>query len=127
MSELEDMDVVLPEMSFDIESEKPEEVINEEQQQKAIERMLGKEAQNSQFPLIRQHIENLIEVYSDLSVFTQIPDAERSSQVLARAMFVSEMRDLLHIVDNAKESLEQTLREELDEQAGKTRKNGKSK
>lgn len=115
-----DSDVVLPVSSFDIEAEKPLEVIQEEQDQKVLERYLAKEAQRKEFPMIRQHIETLIDQFNDMRALALLPDAERSSQAVGRAFFVDQMYSLLAMIDTALESQDTMIQEELKEKAGKS-------
>jgi pyruvate carboxylase len=94
-------DVVIPQLSssFDVEAEKPLDVKTQELEQKAIERDLISEIENANFPVIRQHFEELITSYGDVRTLVELSDKDFISEARAKAVIVKELKDLLAVID----------------------------
>lgn len=94
-------DVVIPQIepSFDIESEKPDVVKQQELEQSFIEKQLKSEVNNSQFPLLRKELEGYIEKYGDVTVLAGLIESDFAHQAKAHAIVVSELKGLLNVID----------------------------
>ena len=98
-------DVVVPQLdpSFDVEAEKPLDVVTQEQEQKAIELALTKEVSDPKFPLIRQHFLHLIESYGDVRTLVGLSDKGFVAEARAKAVLVKELQDLVAGLDQLSE------------------------
>lgn len=92
-----DDEVIVP--SFDIEQDKPFEVVSEEKQQLSTEQLYQQEFKDDKFPAIRQHFEHLIAQYGDISVLAGLPSQDFEIVVKTKAAIVSELKDLLGFID----------------------------
>lgn len=105
---MDDTDVIVPELtaSFDVEAVKPVEVQEIEGEQKAIEKRVKAEIENSKFPLIRQHFEMLVEKYNDVRVLSETNRTGSKFEVMVRtkAAIVAELKDFLDFIDQISES-----------------------
>lgn len=100
-----DSEVVVPQLepSYDVEADKPLEVVNQELEQKAIERDLKAETEKPQFPLIRQHFVDLINSYNSVRTLVGLSDKGFVSEARAKAAIVNELEDLLSAIDQLSE------------------------
>lgn len=92
-----DDEVILP--SFDIEQDKPLAVVTEENEQQKSERLIKLEVQDPKFPMLRAHWEGIAEQYGDISVLAGLPSEDFEVVVKTKAAIVSEIRDLLGVID----------------------------
>jgi len=94
-------DVVVPQLepSFDVEAEKTEDVLTQEQEDMVIEKLINKEVKDKKFPVIRQEIQSLIDKYDSVSELVNVPASEAHGQIIGRAFVVSELKSLLDAID----------------------------
>lgn len=92
-----DTEVILP--SFDVEQEKPLEVVEQENEQQVAERLLTQEIKSAQFPMLREHFEKIIEDYGDITILAGLPSEDFVLTVKTKAAIVSELRELLRFID----------------------------
>lgn len=98
-----DDEVITPGLSVstDLDEDKPQEVVELENDQKTLERLLLKEVGETKFPLIRAHIEDLVNKYKDIRSLLPSgkepePDpVEFKIRVQVKALIVDELQTLL--------------------------------
>lgn len=109
-----DSDVIVPELaSFDIDAEKDETTLENEGLQKLYERQLTVESKSTQFPAIRQHFEELIDMYRDVRslVDLQLPADQFMVEVRTKAAVADELTRFLQMIDQVNETVEEDARE----------------
>ena len=99
-------DIIIPDTSgFDIDADKPSDVIEQETEQQAIERGLKVESNLPKFYYIRKHFEELIELYSDSRHLIDTPHTGMAFEVFVRvkAGMAEELQTFLQMIDQVNE------------------------
>lgn len=100
-------DVVIPQLEpiVDVDSFKDAETREKEAEEVSVEIRLKNEAEHPNFPLIRQHIELLIDQYGDVRSLAEFDGSSDEFRINAqvKALFVKEMKDLLDSIDQLTE------------------------
>jgi hypothetical protein len=98
-------EVVLPQLepSVDVQELQDGSVIEQENEQKALEVRLRNEVEHPNFPIIRQHFEQLIKDYGNVATLVDLSEQKFVAEARAKAVIVKELQDLLTAIDQLTE------------------------
>lgn len=95
-------EVIIPSSNdFNIEAEKTDELQLIEAEQHRTQKSLAAEAKHDKFPLIREHFEQIISEYNDITGLANLPADEVAVVAKTKAAIVAELKLLLHHIDEA--------------------------